>query len=1103
MDHPERQTADPPGTTVDPPLGQLALWLAAWCGDGQTVVYVARNLARARAMAAAVAALAPEAESLLFPPWDCLPYDRAQPSASAMGQRMAALQRLAEPRPGRLLTTTVAALAQRVPPAATLADAVWTITVGQVLQRDQLVGFLTRGGYVIDERVDEPGEAALRAGVIDLFPAAAAHPARVELDEDRVSSIRTYDPLSQRSLGEIDSLELGPACEVLNGDDRPQAHDLHALPLYYDELSTLLDYLPQGRLVLDPGTMARFEALTEQVVDAYEARQALRRSEAASGMARPLVEPARLYLDRTEFEPLLASRDVLQLDPPSPAKTAPEPGTRRDFLALVRRELAEGRRVVVAASEPESWRQLVATRLATEPALLPSWHDLPGQPPGSVGLLDAPLPSGFRDGDQVVLVAPALTEPPGTRRAKTPASELPVDDMLRPGDRVVHAERGIAELVGLETVEADAVALEHVALRFAGDRRLLIDSDELDRVWRYGSADADVALDRVDGEAWRARRDEVAAEVETAAADLARLARQRAIATGPSLGATPGYARFIRRFPYEPSDGQAQAIEATLADLERGSPPMDRLVCGDVGFGKTEVALRAAAVAALNGRQVAVLAPTTLLVRQHLETFRRRFAGFDVRIEQLSRLGRDKYLREVRQGLADGSVRIVIGTHALASPQLQLRNLGLVIIDEEQRFGTAQKAALTRLRQGVHVLTLTATPIPRTLQAALAAIQDLSVIATPPQRRLPIRTFILPFDPAVVREALLRERRRRGRSFVVVPRIADLAPMRERLAGIVADFDIVTAHGRMRADELDRVMLNFASGEHDVLLTTAIIETGLDIPGADTMLVWRPERFGIAQLHQLRGRVGRGRERAACYLLHDQGQELPEPVTRRLRTLETFESLGAGFAISARDLDLRGAGTLGGEAQVGHVQRIGSGLYRHLLSRALRRARGEAIPEEWSPELALGVPASIPEEYVPEPEIRLELYTRLARVRDAEELDGLVEEISDRFGTPPALVANLMRLAGLRLRCRELGVTRLEIGPKAAAATLHGELASDLPEYARWSDGRLILDRSSAGVDQRLEHATMLLDLIETATRAQPKKSENASSTSSGRSSGR
>jgi transcription-repair coupling factor (superfamily II helicase) len=800
---------------------------------------------------------------------------------------------------------------------------------------------------------------------------------------------------------------------------------------------------------------------------------------------------------------LLASRDILQLDPPAPEKTTPEPGTRRDFLALARRELAGGHRVVVATSEPERWRQLFATRLAMEPALLPSWRDLPRQPPGSVGLLGAPLPGGFRDGDQIVLVAPALAEPTGTRRAKTPASELPVDDMLRPGDRVVHAERGIAELLGLATVETDGVAIEHVALRFAADRRMLIGSHELDRVWRYGSADADVTLDRVDGEAWRTRRDEVAAEVEAAAADLARLAEQRAKATGPSLGASPGYARFVRRFPYEPSDDQAQAIEAALADLERGSPPMDRLVCGDVGFGKTEVALRAAAVAALNDRQVAVLAPTTLLVRQHLQTFRRRFAGFDVRIEQLSRLGRDKHLRDVRQGLADGSVRIVIGTHALASPQLRFQDLGLVIVDEEQRFGTAQKGALARLRQGIHVLTLTATPIPRTLQAALAAIQDLSVIATPPQRRLPVRTFVLPFDPAVVREALLRERRRGGRSFVVVPRIADLAPMRERLAGIVADFDVVTAHGRMRADELDRVMLAFASGEHDVLLTTAIIETGLDIPGADTMLVWHPDRFGIAQLHQLRGRVGRGRERAACYLLHNPGQELPEPVARRLRTLETFESLGAGFAISARDLDLRGAGTLGGETQAGHVQRIGSGLYRHLLTRALRRARGETVPEEWSPELALVIPASIPEDYVPEAEIRLELYARLARAGDADEVDGLAEEIGDRFGTPPPPVSNLMHLAGLRLRCRELGVARLEIGPKAAAATLRGELVSDPPEPARWSDGRLILDRGSAGEDDRLEHATMLLDLVQAATQAQPKKTLNASSTSSGRSSGK
>ena len=626
----------------------------------------------------------------------------------------------------------------------------------------------------------------------------------------------------------------------------------------------------------------------------------------------------------------------------------------------------------------------------------------------------------------------------------------------------------------------------------------------IDRVWRYGTEEADVPLDRLDGGAWAARRDEVAAEVARAADALARLAAERARAEAPPLPAPEGFPRFVRRFPFEPSEDQAAAIDAVLGDLARGSPPMDRLVCGDVGFGKTEVALRAAAVAALNGWQVAVLAPTTLLVGQHLQTFRRRFAGLGVRVEQLSRLGGAAEQRAVKQALADGSVQVVVGTHALASPGLRFARLGLVVIDEEQRFGTRQKAALARLRRGVHTLTMTATPIPRTLQSALAGLQELSVIATPPQRRLPVRTFVLPFDGSVVREALRRERRRGGRSFVVVPRIADLEPVRERLAGIAGDLDLVVAHGRMKAAELDGVVLAFAAGEHDVLLTTSIVETGLDMPGADTMLVWRPDRFGVAQLHQLRGRVGRGRERAACYLLHEPGEALAEAARRRLETLATFESLGAGFAVAARDLDLRGAGSLVGEEQAGHLKRIGTGLYQHLLERALRRARGERVAADWSPELALDVDARLPAGYVPEPELRLDLYARLTRPAGAPQLEELAQEIADRFGEPPPEVARLLDLAGLRRRCRALGVAKLEAGPKAVAASFRDEASAEqrwagwaqaAPDGPRWSGGRLLLAWPSASADERLAAATALLELIEAGPVAKRQPVDRAGST--------
>jgi transcription-repair coupling factor (superfamily II helicase) len=1099
------------GTALEaPPPGLLAVWLAAWAeaaaGErGAVVVHVARRERRLRALAEAIRGLAPEVEVLLFPPWDCLPYDRAPPSRAAMGERMATLRRLArEPgAKGRVVLATAEALVQRVPPREAVADAGFRVAAGEELDLEALRGLLCRLGYAVDERVGEPGEAALRGGVVDLFPADAADPCRLELgDAGRVTAVRRYDALSQRSLEELPEFWVGAASEVVlpSGDSGGEAAppDAHALPSCYATLATLLDHVPEARLVLDPEALECAADFEEQAREAHEARRGLRRSEAAAGTAGgALPEPERLYMGEAERQQLLSSRPRVRLVPAAgpDGRALPDFRAERDpraaAAAFLRERLQAGERVVLAAADERDRRRLrgLAGRgVEAEAAALGRWSEIGDLAAGSLATLPTALPTGFRVPGLAVVTATDVLGPRPDRGGAAPDALLAVGE-LRVGDHVVHAEHGIGVLRGLELVEAEGVAGEHLALEYAGERHLLAPVAELDRVWRYGTAEADVALDRLDGEAWRARRDGVVAQVAEAATALARLVAERARLEAPAL-APPreAYARFARRFAHEPSDDQAAAIGATLADLARGSPPMDRLVCGDVGFGKTEVALRAAAAAALDGRQVAVLAPTTLLVRQHLETFRRRFAGLGVRVEQLSRLGGARGAREVREGLADGSVRVVVGTHALASPQVRFKDLALVVIDEEQRFGARHKEALRRLRRGVHVLTMTATPIPRTLQSALAGLQELSVIATPPVRRQPVRTFVLPFDGAVVHEALLRERRRGGRSFVVVPRIADLEPMAERLAAVAGDLDVVAAHGRMKAQALDDAVLAFAAGEHDVLLTTSIVETGLDIPGADTMIVWRPERFGVAQLHQLRGRVGRGRARAAAYLLHEPGHGLTGAAEQRLRTLAAFEDLGAGFAISARDLDLRGAGDLTGEEQAGHVRRIGAGLYEHLLAQALRRARGEDVPEDWSPKLRLGAGELVPDDYVPEPELRLDLYARLARLEGAGQVEDLADEIADRFGEPPEAVRRTLAVAALRQRCRAQGVSRLEVGPKAAAATFRDVAAAErrwaaLDEASgagpRWKAGRLLLARASASPDQRLAGAAALLDAIE------------------------
>ena len=543
---------------------------------------------------------------------------------------------------------------------------------------------------------------------------------------------------------------------------------------------------------------------------------------------------------------------------------------------------------------------------------------------------------------------------------------------------------------------------------------------------------------------------------------LVARARERAKArTEPVRPPRAALQRFAARFPFPETPDQKDAIAAVLADLASGRP-MNRLVCGDVGFGKTEVALRAAAAVALSGRQVAVAAPTTVLARQHAQAFQRRFAGTGVQVAQLSRLVEGAEAAQVKAGLASGEIGVVVGTHALAGKGVEFHDLALVILDEEQKFGAKLKAQLHAAAP--HLLSMTATPIPRTLQAAMVGVQEVSVIASPPARRRPIRTFLAPFDAATVRTALTREARRGGQSFVVAPRISDLARLGETLAQVAPELEVKIAHGDLPPDEVDRVMVDFADGRGDVLLATNIIESGLDVPRANTMLVWRPDRFGLSQLHQLRGRVGRSRVQGVAYLLTDPEAQIDAATHARLSTLEAFDRLGAGLDISARDLDLRGGGDLVGEEQAGHVKLIGAALYHRLMARAVRVAQGEALAPEWTPELNTGAAGALPEDYIPDVEVRINLYARLARLASAEEIDALEAEIADRFGAPPQPVEALIEAARLRGLARAAGVRRLTAGPAGVALDLAPEAEARARELAEaqgealdWRPGRLVI----------------------------------------------
>ncbi len=976
------------------PLEELAARLIETAGEGG-VLFVARSERRASLIARVLRELAPSLQVLRFPAWDCVPYDRASPSRFVMGRRVATLRCLAAGA-GRsfIVVATPEALAQRVPPRALWPAAELRIKVGDVLEIEALEKYLLRTGYVLDERVDEAGEAAIRGAVIDVFPAGAEQPVRLDHAEGRIAGIRRYDAASQRTLAEEPEMLLLPASEaVCPAEEKGEAVERfagieHFLADFSGPLETMFDYAAGAKILAESGGAERHSGFWNEVEDAYATRLAGPRN---GGRTPPA--PAKLYLDPAEWERQVAAAERVEVD-------------------------LEG----VAA-------------------------------PSAAAAADGPPTAGA----------------------------LGLGEMeLRPGDAVIHIEHGMARLTGIESVAAGGVAEDALVLEFAGEAKLLVPAEDIAKIWRYGGETEAVTLDRLGGAAWPKRREALERDLAALAGQLVAMARERQAARATRIvPKRRDYERFADRFPFAETADQARAIADVLGDLASGRR-MDRLVCGDVGFGKTEVALRGAAAVALGGKQVAVAAPTTVLVRQHIQTFGRRFAALGIEVAQLSRLVGAAEARAVKQALAAGQTRLVIGTQALAGKGIKFADLGLLIIDEEQRFGAAQKEKLRALGRDVHVLTLTATPIPRTLQWAMLGLQDVSVIATPPARRQPVRTFVTPFDPVSVRSALLRERRRGGQSFVVCPRIEDIGPMAARLGELVPELQVVVAHGKLPAQAIDKTMVDFADGIGDVLLATNIIESGLDVPRANTMLIWRADRFGLAQLHQLRGRVGRGRARGAAYLLTDPAKKPGKATEQRLKTLENFDRLGAGFEISGRDLDLRGAGDLLGEEQAGHLKLIGLGLYQDLLKRALAAARGEAPEADFSPSLHLGLEAAIPENFIPEPEIRINLHARLARPAAEDNADSLAAELSDRFGTLPEPVENLIALADLRRKARRLGVERLDAGPEAIAATFRqgfalaaaGRTGPDM----EWRGERLVWSRRSETPEERRELAREFLD---------------------------
>jgi len=1035
-------------------IGETAAALAEALTAGD-LVFAATDEPRGEGIARALAVAAPDATVLFCPGSDALPGDDAPASPVNVGQRVAALRRLrrrlAEDGRGPVaLVTTGEALARAYPPASAFDAEPPRVEPGMPADGAALLAELVEVGYVTDERVDEPGEVAWRGQVLDVFPADAVQPLRIEIVDGSVASIRHFDPADQLTTAECGARELGRVSEPALGTER----------------TTLLDHLPGARLAVEPAAEERRRRFLALAADA--ARRRPRRA-------------VRDTLTDAAWKKALATRDTLAIDRAGdpPARFVEHRNPLRAFAKAAKPALAGGGRVVLLGGERDLRFLSRRVAKAVGAAIVPveRWSAVADAAPGSLLSLPLAAERGFvRAAGEGIVLAVAAADLLGSRAERDDAADRPADNALfdlgeiRVGDVVVHEDHGIGVVAGLQSVEAAGIELGGDAIRigYAHDDHRLVPVAEADRLWRYGAEADAVTLDRLDGSSWNKRRAEIDAAIAESARALTRLAAERDGRDAPVLDPDPAaYESFAAGFPWSETLDQHRAIEAVRADLAAGRP-MDRLVIGDVGYGKTEVALRAAAVAALAGRQVAVAAPTTVLARQHIEGFTARFEGTDVVVAGLSRLSTAAEKKRVKAGLADGSIHVVVGTGAVAGKGIAYKDLALVIVDEEQRFGTADKQRLRDLSAG-HVLSLSATPIPRTLQTALIGLQQLSVIATPPARRQPIRTAVAAFDPDLVRTALLREKGRGGQSFVVVPRIEDMAKLAETLTKLVPELDLLQAHGKMPAAEIDEAMVRFGAGDGDVLLATNIIEAGLDVPRANTMVIWRADRFGLSQLHQLRGRVGRGSRRGQVLLLTDPDHEIAPRTLKRLRTLEAFDRLGAGFAIAARDLDMRGAGDLLGETQAGHMKLIGIDLYQQLLEGALRTARGETV-DRWTPELHLGLDGRLPADWIPDEELRVTLYTRLARLADTDALDAFAEELEDRFGALPAAAELLLKVARIRTEARAAGIARIDAGPAAIALTPRKGARLDHPDLEAKGD-RLILR-------ERIEDPATRLDFL-------------------------
>lgn len=1081
---------------------------------------------------------------IVLPDWDCMPYDKISPNINNLAQRIDALDKLSNLKEENIiLLTSLPAFVQRLPPKS--YDVSRNIKIGDVINRDEFITFLLQLSFRRVEVASEPGDFAIRGDIIDIISNDEGW--RLDFFGSKLEKIRLFDPVTQISDGFIERIHLLPSTEVvlnsesilqfcksfqknfgLDSADHPLYEAIeggrkypgmeHYLPCFYDHLNDIFDYFSPTSIICDHHFHDNLDKYLKSIDEHYKARKELLVNRFEDEVIYYPLPPKSLWMDHEEIDSKLVKYNFINLHNYS-IDTADgiDLGVKKidnfnlasqnkqiSAFDLFKKYRDENKKKIVIACNSEGSLLRIQNMLENyniHSYKLKDFSDYKNISGKTVGITILSLEHGFSNAEFAVVTEQDLLGERIIRKKATKSLESLMKDInnLQIGEYIVHQKHGIGLFDGLETINVMDIEHDCIKILYEGNDVLYIPVENLDLLTRYGGAEDQVRLDTLGGASWNNRKAKLKEKLKEIAAELIKTAALRASREGEQLSPiSESYEEFCMRFPYLETDDQMNSINDVLEDLSSGKP-MDRLVCGDVGFGKTEVAMRAAFIATHPERntkkQVAIIVPTTLLARQHYHSFFKRFSGFPVKVRQVSRLVSSKELKETKAGLKDGSVDIVIGTHALLSKDIEFKDLGLLIVDEEQRFGVLQKEKLKKIQDDIHILTLSATPIPRTLQMSLTGVRDLSIIATPPVDRQAVKTFIMPYDSVVIREAILREFYRGGQVFFVCPRISDIKEVLPKLTELVPEIKIVVAHGQMTPKALEEIMTDFYNKKFHLLLSTTIVESGIDIAEANTMIIHRADKFGLSALYQLRGRVGRSNIKAFSYLLLPN-KKLKKLAITRLDVMQTLDTLGAGFTVASHDMDIRGFGNLVGDEQSGHIKEVGLELYQQMLQDAISAIKNPSveneIEEDYSPQINLGLPVLLPDDYIADLNLRLSLYRNLASLKTSDEVEQFAVELVDRFGKYPIEVEYLLAVIKLKLKAKKINIDKIDSGPKAITFAFRDHKCLDpekLMDYVAKNqmllkirpDHKLLISKSFTDVDLKIRFIDELLSKLDFA----------------------